>query len=155
MSFKTLPRLSNIQIDKLFSSNPLYLGCYAKDELLHLPIQNKFAIINNNNASEPDTGTGHWTLVYNCDPKLGILFDSMGAFPSDTIVKWIKRSNKKLVYSNQQVQELYGSESCGWFCMYVALQLLHGRSYADIMQHDFTKNLKLNEERLSVFFHNI
>lgn len=128
------------------------MGCFTKDELLSQPIKNKFAIINNNNSTDPDDGTGHWTLIYNAKSDQGILFDSMGALPADTIVKYMKRSRKPLVYSNQQVQALYGSESCGWYCVYVALQLQDGRSFKQIMKDDFSADVARNEFRLREWY---
>ena len=58
----------------------------------------------------------------------------------------MKQTGKAIVINHKQVQKL-DSSSCGEFCIYVAKQILNGRSPASIM-NDFSDDLNENERIL-------
>jgi len=151
-----LPTLSNTQLDSLFENKEIYsnsyLGCFAKDELKKIKPKTKFAVINNADADKPGT---HWTCFYCCPNQDEILiFDSMGAPPATDIhtycSKVAAKTGKKMIINKRQLQNL-GTDSCGWFCIYVLNHLFAGHTFEDIL-NTFSSNPSQNEHGLYKYF---
>jgi hypothetical protein len=150
-----LPSLTNFEIDVLVNTagaTPFYMGCYSKDTLACQGPKEKFAIVNHENENQNGS---HWTLVYACKNQPNIYcFDSMGSPPPTEVLKWArkckKKYNKDIVYSALQLQPV-GTNSCGWFCLYVAVHLLRDWSMQKILS-EFTVQPNLNEHMLFRFF---
>jgi hypothetical protein len=150
-----LPRLSNFEVDELISQAGIeknYLGCIAKDILAKQKAQAKFAVINNNNS---DQSGSHWTAIYACTNQPHVIcFDSMGGPPAEEILKFArkckKKYNKEITYQSIQLQQL-GSDSCGWYCIYVLAHLARGYSLDSILS-EFSPSPTLNETLLAKFF---
>ena len=116
---------SNLQIDNFYRNEPLYGGCFSKDELRNRKPAGKFYIIN---LQDSDAGGGtHWVAVIDFLPKKIIYFDAFGVYPPTDIVKFMLKSTRKegkeAVYSKLDYQEL-SSSKCGEYCVLVANSLL-------------------------------
>jgi hypothetical protein len=154
-SIHALPRLDNYHIDAFFEHKypefkKYYKPAMCKDELNHMKPTKMFAIINSKNMDELSDGA-HWTMIYLLDPNYAIIFDSMGAIPADPILKYVtkvaKKYNQMILYSDTELQTI-GSDSCGWYCIYVIEQLLKGRKFNDILEDFRTRTIRKNEQYL-------
>ena len=68
----------------------LFGGCIVSNEEPSFdPLIPKFYIVN---LSTRHTGGTHWTLLYSCSNDCVIYFDSMGAPPSDLILKYMNKT---------------------------------------------------------------
>lgn len=129
--------LSNTQIDSVFGQRIFhgrYGGCMSKDQIPH-DISDRFFVLNmaNHNVS----GT-HWVLLYNCKPHEVIYFDSYGVEPPRQVVEAMHRTGKHKAYNSVDFQQLDSNE-CGWWCIYVALQLLRGFDFQQIVDNKYFK----------------
>lgn len=145
-----LEALSNQQIDNALSLYPSYGGCISKDILkLNEAKRNKFYVINLDDDKGPGT---HWTCLYNCNKDAIYYFDPFGAPPPERVCKFMRKSGKRgMYYSDIDLQHVKAS-SCGWYCVYVLLQLLRGKQFIDILLGDFTLDTSKNEELLRKYF---
>lgn len=140
-----LPELDNIQIDTFFENfvkHSKYHECITKDELNSMKPQRLFCIINSKNAGEP-SDNAHWFMIYLIDENYAIIFDSYGALPPDTVLNYVKKVAKKynleIIRQNSQLQTL-GSNSCGYWCIYIILKLLQGETLDQAISH-FTEDI--------------
>lgn len=146
MRLKVLKELSNDQIEKYYMRYPKWGGTFSRDDLPN-KIANKFYIVNLD--SEKGKGT-HWVMVSNLNPSICTYFDSFGVSPPPEILHFMKTSGKECVYNTEDLQA-YSSDACGWYCMYVADQLLKGRPLQFILDEDFTLDPEKNEHLLQVY----
>jgi hypothetical protein len=139
--------LSNTDLDRICGNDPLlrtaYLGTYAKDQLAaHVkPSENGFAILNlqsigNDGSRNWGKGGSHWCVVYSVNPKWVLYADSFGFDPSKSTLAWMQATGKQMYQNSRDIQGLQSSK-CGWFCVYLAHELLKGRSLADVVDNDF------------------
>jgi len=154
MSF--LPELWSEQFDHFFQEEKeyksAYLGCFSKDELKKQKPYCKFAVVNN--ADENKTGT-HWVCFYACKNQPDIyFFDSMGCPPAEDIQKYLqkvsKKTKKNIVINTMQLQAL-GTDSCGWFCLFVLTHLAAGHPWKDVLGV-FTTNPTWDEKLLYNYY---
>jgi hypothetical protein len=139
--------LSDAQINSVFAQSifrPHYGGCISKDQIPHT-IADRFYVVNMANHDHPGT---HWTLFFNCLPTEVIYFDSYGVQPPRQIADAMRRSGKKTKSFNCVDFQQLDSSECGWWCIYVALQLLRGFSFDSIVTNP---KLKTNEGERSTF----
>ena len=113
---------SNFQLQRYFEDEPLFGGCFSKDELRNKKPNDKFYIVN---LEDSDKGGGtHWVAVFDFLPKTIVYFDSYGVYPPTDVVKFmLKSQGKKPVYSKLDYQEL-DSSKCGQYCVLVINALL-------------------------------
>ena len=139
--------LSNFQINEYFSKNKRFGGCCCKDELINKKPVNKFWIVN---MQDSDDGNGsHWVLVYDCERKRSIYFDSYGISPPEEIKEFMRKSKKPLVYSDAQYQTL-DSSNCGYYCIDTINRLEKGQSLETILGPVLDEiNLEKNENRMN------
>lgn len=146
--------LSNTDIDHMFwnpmsqKSRAPYAGCFLQDELPEKPEQGKLYILNLGKHDDPnDDGSlgTHWCLCANMLIGTICYFDPFGQPPSERILAWMKKAKtggkfpgreKRLIYSTLQLQDI-NSDSCGYFCCYVAQELMKSRPFLDILLDDF------------------
>lgn len=156
----SLPELSNFDIDHYYIKNPFYGGCFSKD-VLPMKLQNKFYIVNLANNNKPGT---HWVLLYNVSPTIVIYFDPMGVpyAPTEVVLR-MKETKKHMQYSIYDVQA-FKSESCGYYCCYVADKLYEVDNQNDLIigdilkKHFYVNNTygeKENEKVLKNYFKNV
>lgn len=151
-----LPTLWSDQINSVFENQDIYgtnyIGCMSKDALKKMTPKNKFAVINN--AIESKEGT-HWTCFYACKNQPEIcFFDSMGAPPATDIHVYLskiaRKTGKEIVCNPMQIQPM-GTDSCGWFCIYVLSHLNAGYRFQDVLKQ-FSHIPSLNESALFKYF---
>jgi hypothetical protein len=123
-------------------------GILSKGDLKNLNIQNKFYILN----LDTPTGAGtHWVLLYCVDPNLVMYFDPFGSPPANQVNTFVHPFTKdpKCTYefSDDVLQDEHSS-MCGYYCMYVSTELFKGRSLYSIMNDDFSKNSKQNDQKM-------
>lgn len=143
---KKLTPLTDQQINRLMAYNRDYYGTISKDEL-PTPRQfgNKFAVINMQDHDEGD-GT-HWVMLYNCSPSEVIYFDSEGQVPPKSIEKFMDRTKKRKVKNPYRIQEL-NTDTCGYYCIFVADLLQEGVPYGHVLSY-FTNDPRTNEQRIT------
>ena len=109
-----LTALSNFDIQEYYAKNPKFGGCPCNDEIAALAKANpkKFYIIN---MSKRADGGSHWTLLFE-----NLYFDSFGCAPTTAVAPFVS------VWNNTPYQDFHSS-ACGFYCIYVADNLLAGR----------------------------
>lgn len=155
----TLRSLNNFEIDDIIAKSELknFNGCFMKDELSQIkPGKDSSTIINLNNSDQKGS---HWVCIYagQAQPEI-IYFDSMGELPPMVVIRYLKKLSKKTkkpaVYTSMQLQTI-GTESCGWWCIYVLTHLDKGYSMDEILNECNPCNTKINESLLSKFFQSL
>ena len=141
---KTDRSLTNFEIDKYYQQNNFYGGCFSKDQLPK-QIQSKFYIINMDNHNQ---GGSHWVLVYNCDDRYCLYFDSFGISPPDQIRTFMRKSKKKMIYPTTDYQSIDSSQ-CGEFCIYIINQLQENKALDTVFQKELTSDISHDEELIS------
>lgn len=124
----------------------------SKDQLPH-DISDRFYVLNMANHNEPGS---HWVLLYNCKAKEVIYFDSYGVEPPRQVAEAMRATRKQKAYNQVDFQQLDSSE-CGWWCIYVALQLLRGFTFQQIIdnpkfKHDEGDKSEYNRGMLKQWF---
>lgn len=145
-----MPELTNTQIDQHFAHNDSYAGCFPKNKLPSAgELSNKFVFVNLQSSTQGN-GT-HWTLLFNCQPRNVIYFDSMGQVPPQEVTARMKETGKSQQYNTHDFQPI-DTSSCGWWCIYAANVLQRGKSLDDIVQHFHNSSVGHNEELLRNYF---
>ena len=118
--------LDDVMADEFFATAPRWGGSLSRDEADTM-VSGKFYLMN----LDPEGGGTHWTLCY-LGRKYGIYFDSFGVDPPQAVLKRMKELKKENIMNNSQFQGIR-SNLCGYFCLYVASQLLKGRAFMTIL----------------------
>jgi hypothetical protein len=123
--------LTNFDIIDHFKDNTHFGGVFGRDNLPKT--KNKtFYIVNLNKSDEPGS---HWVLIFN-----NIYFDSFGVSPPEEIIRFMK---KPIISSEYRIQAI-NSIMCGYFCIYVAEELLKGKKIYNILLEFDPLNFNLN-----------
>ena len=140
--------LSNVDIENYYKGNPHWGGVHMRDEFATMKLEDKFYIANLDDSTGPGT---HWTLIFNVpipddNPDLTIYADSYGVYPPNDVLAFLRQSHRPMVYTSDQYQSL-DSTACGWFCCYIADQLLLSVKYEKLFdgtlrEHQYAKNEK-------------
>ena len=86
---------------------------------------------------DPDFLQGsHWVVLHSLSPDCSIYFDSFGRKPPASICKSLFSHSPKVYFSDIPLQHIL-SQSCGFFCLYVASLWARGYSMLDILLHHF------------------
>jgi len=142
---------SNYQIDNYYRKEPLYGGCFSKDQLKNKKPSGKFFIIN---LQDSDAGQGsHWVCVIDFLPKITVAIDSFAVHPPPEVVTFMRKSGKPCKYSTVQYQEI-NSDNCGEFCLAFIDELLKQLRSGNIHPSQFDKGFTPrpsahNEEKAS------
>lgn len=139
--------LSNIQIEGYFNGRSEFGGVFSKDTLPNI-IQNKSYIVN---LGDSDTGGSHWCLIYNYNIDVCLYFDPFGIVPPKNVLRFMRTSKKHMYYSSLTHQDL-NSILCGYYCIYVIDQMVHGRTFLDIVAQDFSNDRLTNERLIKKYF---
>jgi hypothetical protein len=147
-----LGELSDTEINNHLKGYKLYKGCFGCLELSHIAIEKGVYIVNIDR--DPHGQGTHWTLVSNLDPNRIIYFDSYGQVPNSNIYDFMTKANKPMFYNTTDYQAIR-SQACGYYCIYVAQQLLKNRKFEDVM-NDFIpqhgNDTSRNEKYLQSYF---
>jgi hypothetical protein len=141
--------LTNFDIERFFEHKRFkgkrskkFGGVFCKDELKNMVPEDKIYIFN----LDDSTGGGtHWTMASFLKPSFTLYFDSYGTVPDDQILDFMKRAKSKtktasqnpnvkreIIYSTIDYQP-FESDKCGWYCLYVAKQLMANKSVTDTL----------------------
>ena len=115
---------SSLQLDRYYKDNPLWGGCWCRDELVGKKPGGKFYILNLDESSNPGT---HWVACVDFT-KAPVYVDPFGLPPPPEIDRFMHRSKNgaKSVYSMAQYQDMT-SDNCAYFCVEFIDELLeHG-----------------------------
>ena len=145
---KKLRALSNFDIDALFKGVKQYGGVRMSDELNFQPKNNTFYIINMDTSDGQGT---HWILASFLHKDYNFFFDPFSVDPMPSVLELLKRNGKRTFTFDIQLQNLQ-SDACGYYCAYVAKQLLKKRKLTDILYDDFSMDTIANEKVLERFF---
>lgn len=143
----SLTELSNVDIERYLARYRNFGGVIMKDEITNKSYD-KLWIVNLESTWQGD-GT-HWTLVYPTSTNSLTFIDPFGCPPPDAVVQWMKRSNRQCFYSTVDLQSLNAS-SCGYWTIYIVMQLERGRSVNEIMSV-FSSHVRENESLLRKYF---
>ena len=140
---------STVDINNYFKNYKGYGGCMSQDQLpMNKAKQHKFYVINLDKSSGAGT---HWVSLWSVNPRYVLYVDSFGLGPPTKIEKFMKKTGKKMLWSDSDLQNS-NSNSCGEFCMMILTKLAKGISPLDILYNDFTPNTNKNEHNLKHFF---
>jgi hypothetical protein len=137
-----LSALSNFQIQDYYEGCPEFGGCPSNDEIAAIHDPKKFYIIN---MADRDSGGSHWTLLFQ-----NLYFDSFGVQPTLTVLPLAS------VWNTEDYQNFHSS-ACGFYCIYVADNLLAGRSPTEGLLDKGDETMtgpKSNETILRKYFDN-
>jgi hypothetical protein len=137
--------LSNFQIMDYYAGCPAFGGCPSSDEIAATTPDGvvyrdpkKFYIIN---LSARKDGGSHWVLLFQ-----DLYFDSFGCPPPLVVAPFAS------VWNDTQYQDFHSS-ACGFYCIYVADNLLAGRMPTQGLIPDVEETSTKSSERvLSRYF---
>ena len=96
--------------------------------------------------TDESTGPGkHWVLVYFYTHSRSVYFDSYGMDVADHRITDFIKKNALLYYYNNRVLQGALSQTCGYYCVYVAKRLARGESLRKILQVFRTYNNYFND----------
>lgn len=131
-------------------SNGKFCGVYSSDTLPAVIEHYPCGLIVN---TDPHREKGsHWVAMYFPSDENGEFFDSYGYPPEfyrENFKTFLESHTRKWKYNHRTLQSL-NSNSCGQFCLYFVINRNHGRSMSMIV-NSFSKNLILNDQRVTVF----
>ena len=152
MTFKPL---SNVEIENIMKDNEIsnFRGVFSKDILPKKMLRDESIIINIQDLL--DGGGTHWVAVYNNRNHKDVeYFDSFGLYPSDIVIKYMKKAGKGIVYSSNQIQGI-DSVMCGYYCIYLIIERYKGRKMMDILLQFKYKPAIMNELLIRSFAWNV
>jgi len=108
-----------------------FLGVYAHNEVdsLKAPKMGDSLIMNLDDSNEAGS---HWVAFY-FSPRSACYFDSFGVPPDDRSLKYLRKYNKLVAYSQLQLQEDC-SEECGWYCMSFIRLMAEGNTFRETIE---------------------
>ena len=135
--------LTNLDIDKIMIKCDNYRGTFSKDMLPKAMNKNESAVVN---LQDYFAGNGtHWVCVYNEQKSNNVeYFDSFGLVPPPDVVKYMKTTNKNIIYSDAQIQNI-DSILCGYYCLYYITERNKGRTANEVMLDFHEKPTAFNE----------
>lgn len=123
-------------------------GVFMKDELRNKKLAHGFYIFNLDLSKNDGT---HWTMCKYSEREGVEYFDSYGCPPPEELMIFFRQSNKEVRFNTTILQHLM-SKSCGYFCVYMILEMNKGRSfYKVLMDFDIDDVLK-NELFIKQYF---
>jgi len=148
---KNFHALSNIEIDNYFNDNRYYGGTYSKDKLPKFIENNKFYIVNLDDAMNGGT---HWCLICNFNNNNILYIDPFGVVPPIQALDFMRTSKRHIYYSTLTLQDIK-SILCGYYCIYMIEQMIDGRLFLDIIAQDFTNDRIKNDNLIKRYFKNV
>jgi hypothetical protein len=147
---KVFRSLSNWEIDQYYQGNQYYRGCFPRDTLPK-KMESGFYILNMDGQSGEGT---HWTLMIKLPSMPAIIyFDPFGVICPVEALKFMRTMKSKMYYSTLDLQDI-DSSLCGYYCLYVADQMMNGRNFLDICATDFQNRTEVNDNNIRHYFRN-
>lgn len=137
---KGLRSLTNVDIDRYYADCPQYGGCFSKDYSLKCE-NSKFYVLNMDSAKGGGT---HWILLWLIG-DVGVYFDSFGSPPPEKVLKRMKEL-KKTNISNISIYQDLTSSLCGYYCLWMADELLSNANFSDTLDLLDQRNRSYNEK---------
>ncbi len=110
---------------------------------------NENGIINLDVNANPGT---HWVAYYNDSNSKYIEYvDSFGMPPNKNTEKFLRTSNKEIMYNTTDFQNL-SSNACGYFAMYYIKERNKGRSVYDVLYSFALNDTESNEKKILSYF---
>lgn len=126
--------ISNVNLERLLKNVKSFRGVYSSDNLPKNIFEHESGIVNLDKLYNPGT---HWVAYYNHpNNKYVYYFDSYGLPPSESIKKYLKTSNKQILYNTGEIQK-FNSGMCGTYCVHFIKELEKGREFYDILYDPF------------------
>ena len=114
--------LTNLKIDKIMTKYGNYRGTFSKDMLPKTMKKNETTVVNLEDYFAGD-GT-HWVCIYNDEKSDKVeYFDSFGLVPPNEVIKYMKTTNKNIIYNDSHIQNM-NSILCGYYCIYYIERLM-------------------------------
>ena len=133
--------LSNTDIDRIVKAldwSEFYLGTFSRDEINNIKMQTdkpQFLIIN----MQPSTkGNGtHWVCAIHF-PGYNLIdyFDSFGAPEPTNVKSFAKNNNIDQIITNKIEYQPFGSDLCGYYCLYFINNRLNHLHPHEIFPHE-------------------
>ena len=93
----------------------------------------------------------HRVCIYN-DEKLDEVeyFDSFGLVIPNEVIKYMKTTNKSIIYNDSQIQNM-NSILCGYYCMYYIEQRNEGQTADEVLLHFHNKPMEFKEKFMKFY----
>ena len=108
-----------------------FRGVFSRDTSPNQINEPEVGIINLDTHIGPGT---HWVCYRNVDKHICEYFDSFGLIMPPEILRYLQRSNNKIIYSTDEIQER-DSVLCGYWCLYYQLERQKGKSVLNIIHN--------------------
>ena len=120
-------------------TNPIFMGCFALDEIPKRPRYPSCFISNTKPRNHPGE---HWVAFYYDKTGFCDFFDSYGQNPNKYYLKtYLDETSSNWTFNNKRIQGL--SSYCGHYCVFYLLFRARNKSY--IFFQKFFKNFRLND----------
>lgn len=134
--------LYNDQIDDMLRKYPQYVGCFSRDEIHKINLNDGVGgfIYNTVPSDKPTDKEGHWRAIYiNVDDDKSIdHYDSFGEPAEQDIQEQVKQllESYNLPYylkwkDNKIINQRSNSSNCGWFCINFLQDRFEGIPFID------------------------
>lgn len=150
--------ISDIAIKEICIND--FRGVFCKNQLPKKLINGSFVInMENDKDDKGNINPGsHWVALFIDHHMNPYYFDSFGFPPPQDVIKFCKKTNKKIAYSQKQIQDVK-SHCCGYyalsFCKYMSNKSdprLSTLNKFDNFLNMFSDDVKKNEQILKSFF---
>lgn len=149
--------LDNVEIENFFKSpltgkhSKFFGGVFLQDQLDDLvPQTGKFYVVNFLRTKDPVGEMGHWTLCWNVRDGSIIYIDSFGQPAPEAVNNFMKLARRKdgrrkeIIYSTTNLQNI-NSDYCGYFVLFIAKEMLRGKSLLSVLSRMDLLESKLND----------
>ena len=146
--------LSNIEIDAIMKKcDKNYRGTFSKDVLSKTMNKNESIVVNIQDYFEGN-GT-HWVCIYNENKSKSVeYFDSFGLVPPNEVVKYMKTTNKNIIYNDAQIQNI-DSILCGYYCLHYITERNKNRKADEVLLDFHQSPTEFNEQFMKFYLHYI
>ena len=93
-----------------------YFRVILHETILDTRLEQGYSYILNLSEDVAENGGTHWVAI-SYQGQFIFYFDSFGAPPPTDVLKWMKKSRRKIAYNNVIIQALE-STLCGFYCIY-------------------------------------
>lgn len=147
-----LTTTSNFDLEKLAKQFGIkHFSVLSVDKLPKKLAKHKSAIVNLDDSTGPGT---HWVALYNGSNQDHVIYcDPFGMPPDPRVLKYLKSNDdgEKVLANTTQLQDV-NATSCGYWCIYILIQLNAGISPIEIFSNFDAVNQHKNELFLNKFF---
>lgn len=130
--------LSNFDLEDLARDYKLSnFVVLSKDEIKSVKMKSCNYVFNMENEKDHKgniNNGSHWIALFISPYFDCIYFDSFGFQAPQSILKFMKKSNKKICYNCRQIQDI-NSSMCGWFCLAFLIHMNHKSVRKSYVEH--------------------